>query len=83
MGDNRFIKSGVRNVKTKGAKEFSFTVRGATDTPTEGKYNATLDDLDAVEIFKVSDWSLKKPSGNISILYHKGFLFLKKSFFCK
>ena len=46
VGDNRFIKSGVRKVKTKGAKEFSFVVSGTSKSgkTREGKYNAILDD---------------------------------------
>jgi hypothetical protein len=46
VGDNRFIKSGVRKVKTKGAKEFSFVVSGTSKSgkTAEGKYDATLDD---------------------------------------
>lgn len=45
VGDNRFIKSGVRNVKTKGAKEFSFEASNTEKgSPTVGIYNATQDD---------------------------------------
>jgi hypothetical protein len=41
-GNIRFIKSGVRNVKTKSTKSFDFTVNGVTKSgkAVEGKYEA-------------------------------------------
>ena len=45
-GNIRFIKSGVRNVKTKSTKSFDFTVNGVTKSgkTVEGKYEAVQDD---------------------------------------
>ena len=45
-GNLRFIKTGVRNLKTKGAKEFSFKASSTTEgeNPVTGTYNAIQDD---------------------------------------